>query len=237
MTPQIAIVLLTFLLFVVLILSNKVKIDLAAMDIPIILELTQVLEFGEAWSGLVNNSVIMMASMFVVGTAVGKTSLLGKMTGAIIKPGASDLKIMIGITIPILFLGNFVNGVATLSIVIPMIVGICAEQQRPVSKFIYPACVLAHIWPGFLPTGGNAAMYLQNNAILENLGGEGTWGFFTAMINKIPIEIIVIPFLLFVAMKMAPDLGNIPTKQAGAAADAQVADNKAKASSTSLSPS
>ena len=144
---------------------------------------------------------------------------------------------MIGIAIPILFLGNFVNGVATLSIVIPMIVGICAEQQRSVSKFIYPACVLAHIWPGFLTTGGNAAMYLQNNAILENLGGEGTWGFFTAMINKIPIEIIVIPFLLFVAMKMAPDLGNIPTKQAGAAADAQVADNKAKASSTSLPPS
>ena len=51
MTPQIAIVLLKFLLFVVLILSNKVKIDLAAMAIPIILELTQVLEFGEAWSG------------------------------------------------------------------------------------------------------------------------------------------------------------------------------------------
>ena len=236
MTPQIAIVLLTFLLFVVLILSNKVKIDLSAMAIPIILELTQVLEFGEAWSGLVNNSVIMMASMFVVGTAVGKTSLLGKMTGAIIKPGASDLKIMIGITIPILFLGNFVNGVATLSIVIPMIVGICAEQQRPVSKFIYPACVLAHIWPGFLPTGGNAAMYLQHNAILENLGGVGTWGFFTAMINKIPIEIIVIPFLLFVTLKMAPDLGNIPTKQEGAAADAKVADNKAKASSTTLTP-
>lgn len=34
MTPQIAIVLLTFLLFVVLILSNKVKIDLAAMGHP-----------------------------------------------------------------------------------------------------------------------------------------------------------------------------------------------------------
>ena len=155
MTVQIGIVLATFLIFVVLILSGKVKIDLVAMAIPIILEVTRVLEFGEAWSGLVNNSVIMMASMFIVGAAVGKTSLLGKMSGAIIKPGASDLKIMIGITIPILFLGNFVNGVATLSIVIPMIVGICAEQQRPVSKFIYPACVLAHIWPGFLPTGSS----------------------------------------------------------------------------------
>lgn len=143
MTVQIGIVLLTFVIFVVLILSNKVKIDLAAMAIPIILEVTQILDFGEAWSGLVNNSVIMMASMFVVGAAVGKTSLLGKMTGVLIKPGASDLKIMIGIAIPILFLGNFVNGVATLTIVIPMIVGICAEQQRPISKFIYPAAY----WP------------------------------------------------------------------------------------------
>lgn len=236
MTVQIGIVLATFLIFVVLILSGKVKIDLAAMAIPIILEVSQVLNFSEAWSGLVNNSVIMMASMFIVGAAVGKTSLLGKMSGAIIKPGASDLKIMIGIAIPILFLGNFVNGVATLSIVIPMIVGICAEQQRPVSKFIYPACVLAHIWPGFLPTGGNAAGYLQYNAILENLGGQGTWGFFDTMINKIPIEIIVIPFLLLVTLKMAPDLGNIPSKAEGAAADKTVAENQAKASSTSLTP-
>lgn len=143
MTVQIGIVLLTFVIFVVLILSNKVKIDLAAMAIPIILEVTQILDFGEAWSGLVNNSVIMMASMFVVGAAVGKTSLLGKMTGVLIKPGASDLKIMIGIAIPILFLGNFVNGVATLTIVIPMIVGICAEQQRPsANSFTQPA-----YWP------------------------------------------------------------------------------------------
>lgn len=72
MTVQIGIVLLTFVIFVVLILSNKVKIDLAAMAIPIILEVTQILDFGEAWSGLVNNSVIMMASMFVVGAAVGQ---------------------------------------------------------------------------------------------------------------------------------------------------------------------
>lgn len=150
MTPQIAIVLLTFLLFVVLILSNKVKIDLAAMAIPIILELTQVLEFGEAWSGLVNNSVIMMASMFVVGTAVGKTSLLGKMTGAIIKPGASDLKIMIGITIPILFLGNFVNGVATLSIVIP-------DDRRYLRRAAETCSASLSILPAYWHTSGPAS--------------------------------------------------------------------------------
>ena len=145
MTVQIGIVLLTFVIFVVLILSNKVKIDLAAMAIPIILEVTQILDFGEAWSGLVNNSVIMMASMFVVGAAVGKTSLLGKMTGVLIKPGASDLKIMIGIAIPILFLGNFVNGVATLTIVIPMIVSSSAPSANSFTQ------------PAYWPTSGLAS--------------------------------------------------------------------------------
>lgn len=229
MTVQIGIVLLTFVIFVVLILSNKVKIDLAAMAIPIILEVTQILDFGEAWSGLVNNSVIMMASMFVVGAAVGKTSLLGKMTGVLIKPGASDLKIMIGIAIPILFLGNFVNGVATLTIVIPMIVGICAEQQRPISKFLYQPAYWPHLaW--LHAHRRHAAGYLQCNTILENLGGVGTFEFFSMMINKIPIEIIVIPFVILVTLKMAPDLGNIPSKVEGAAANQAVAENKAKAS-------
>ncbi len=122
---------------------------------------------------------------------------------------------MIGIAIPILFLGNFVNGVATPDHRHSHDCGHLREQQRPISKFIYPACVLAHIWPGFLPTGGNAAGYLQYNTILENLGGVGTFEFFSMMINKIPIEIIVIPFVILVTLKMAPDLGNIPSKGGG----------------------
>ena len=73
---------------------------------------------------------------------------------------------MIGIAIPILFLGNFVNGVATLTIVIPMIVGICAEQQRPISKFIYPACVLAHICLASCP---QAAMRRAICSIIRSL--------------------------------------------------------------------
>ena len=108
MTTQIAIVLVVFLAFVALILSGKAKIHVAAMMIPIVLEITQVLTFKEAWSGLTNSSVIMMASMFVVGAAVGKTSLISRFSKAVIKPGSSDFKIMLGIALPILFLGCFV---------------------------------------------------------------------------------------------------------------------------------
>lgn len=217
MTTQIAIVLVVFLAFVALILSGKAKIHVAAMMIPIVLEITQVLTFKEAWSGLTNSSVIMMASMFVVGAAVGKTSLISRFSKAVIKPGSSDFKIMLGIALPILFLGCFVNATATMAIMIPMITGICAEQKRPLSKFMYPAAILAQVWVGWLPTGGNAGGYLANNTIIEELGGVGTWTYFTSFISKIPVVLILIPVILFFTVKMAPDLGNVPTLEEASA--------------------
>ena len=217
MTTQIAIVLVVFLAFVALILSGKAKIHVAAMMVPIVLEITQVLTFKEAWSGLTNSSVIMMASMFVVGAAVGKTSLISRFSKAVIKPGSSDFKIMLGIALPILFLGCFVNATATMAIMIPMITGICAEQKRPLSKFMYPAAILAQVWVGWLPTGGNAGGYLANNTIIEELGGVGTWTYFTSFISKIPVILILIPVILFFTVKMAPDLGNVPTLEEASA--------------------
>ena len=225
MITQIAIVLVVFLLFVALILSGKVKIHVAAMFIPVALEITGVLEFKDAWGGLLNSSIVMMASMFVVGSAISKTSLISRMSKALIKPGSSDFKIMCGIAVPILFLGCFINATATMTIMIPMITAICAEQKRPLSKFMYPAAVFAQIWVGFLPTGGNAGGYLANNTIVENLGGVGTWDYFTTFISKIPVMIIMLPLVLWLSVKIAPDNGNIPTmedsEKAAAAASAK----------------
>lgn len=211
MTYQIATVLLVFLAFIVSILSGKVKIHVAAMMIPVVLEVSGVLSFKDAWSGLTNSSVIMMASMFIVGAAVGKTSLISRMSKALIKPGSSDFKIMLGLTVPVLFLGCFVSPVATLTIMVPIVTAVCAEQQRPISKFMYPTAALCVYWAGFLPTGGNAGGYLANNAVIENLGGVGTFNYFTIMISKIPFVLLGFVLTLIITLKMAPDHGNVPT--------------------------
>lgn len=231
MTPQIAIVLFTFLAFAGLILSGKVKIHVAALLIPIVLEITGVLSFKEAWGGLTNSSVIMMASMFVVGAAIGKTSILSRMSTTLIKPGSSDFKIMLGLAVPILFLGCFTNATATMAIMIPLITSVCAEQQRPLSKFMYPAAALAQIWVGWLPTGGNAGGYIANNTIIENLGGVGKWTYFTTFISKIPVMIVLIPLVLWLTVKMAPDYGNIPTLADQEKADAAAEANRKKRAS------
>ena len=137
MTPQITIVLIIFLLFIALILSGKVKIHVAAMMIPIALEITGVLDFKAAWGGMLNSSIVMMAAMFVVGAAVGKTSIVSRLSKTLIRGESSDFKIMLGISVPIILLSCVVNATAIMTIMIPMIVGICAEQKRPLSKFVF----------------------------------------------------------------------------------------------------
>ena len=215
MTTQMMIVLAVFLLFVGLILSGKVKIHVAAMSIPIVLEITGVLSFKDAWGGLTNNSIIMMASMFVVGAGVAKTSIVSKLSKTLIKTDSNDFKIMLGIAIPIIFLSCFINATAIMTIMIPMITGICAEQKRPLSKFMFASCCLSQVWAGYVPIGGSAGGYLANNAVVENLGGVGTFTFFTNMIVKLPAVILLTPVIVWLTVKMAPDLGNIPSAAGG----------------------
>lgn len=204
------VLLITSVVFVALALSGKVKIHVAAMLIPIVLEITGVLTFQEAWSGVINSSVIMMFSMFVVAAGFNKTDVVGKISKVFIKPGDSDFKLLVGIMIPTILLGCVVNGTANAAIMVPIIVQLCAEHKRPLSKFIYPYMVISIIWTGLLPTGGNAGSYLASNAIIENLGGIGTFNYFSNMIVKAPFAIVMTLLYLFISSKIAPDNGNIP---------------------------
>lgn len=221
------IVLATFVLFCVMILSGKVKIPTAAMIIPVILELTQVLTFDEAWSGLLNSSVIMMASMFIIGAALGKTSIISRLSKSIIKPNSKDWQIMLGLSIPVCLLGCFVNATATIAIMLPIVVQVCAEQKKPTSKFLFPVALMSSIWAGFIPTGGNAGAYIANNTIIENLGGVGTYTFFTNMISKIPFVVLGTIVVIFLYPKFTPSNGQPPVL---ADVAPQVSSGKAKTS-------
>lgn len=216
MTFQIWVVLITFIAFIAMILSGKVKIHVAALAIPIILELTQVLTTAEAWSGFMNSSVIMMASMFVVGAGLGRTDIVVRLSRTVIKSGASDRTILLGLFVPVFFLCCIVNSTATITIMLPIITSICIEHKRPLSKFIYPITILSLVWAGAIPTGGNAGNYLANNAIIEGLGGVGTFDYFTDFISKIPFLIVLTAILLLFGTKIAPDSGIIPEMTGGA---------------------
>lgn len=214
MNPQI-IVLITFLIFGVAAFSGKVKIHVAAMIIPVVLEITGVLTFEETWAGLVNSSVVMMAAMFVVAAGLNKTDVVVRMSRLVLKSNSSDLSILLSLLVPTILLGSVVNGTATMAIMLPIVTQICSEYKRPLSKFMMPLYVMVGLWVGFIPTGGNAASYLAQNSIIEKLGGVGQFTYFTNMIVKAPVVVIGTVLVLLLGTKLSPDCGNIPQLNIG----------------------
>lgn len=85
-------VLFVYLVVIILMCSNKFSIATCAVTCAVLLQLGGITTFNETWAGLLNSSVVMMASMFVVAAGLSRTSLLKKLSNNIIKPGASDTK-------------------------------------------------------------------------------------------------------------------------------------------------
>lgn len=205
------IVLIALLAFLILVFVFKQKITYACLIMPIILEVTGVLKFQETWAGLTNSSVIMMFSMLVIAEGFNKTGAVSKLSRKVIKPGSSDRKILIGLAIPFFFLMQVCNGPTAVAIMYPVIVQVCAENKRPLSKFIYPLAAIIAACANLIPLGSNATAYLRNNTIIETLGGVGEYTYFTNTIIKLPFSILHIIIAVTIGLALAPDLGNIPS--------------------------
>ena len=193
-----------FFLVIVLLCSGKFRISTVAILSAAVLEASGILNFKETWSGLLNSSVVLMASMFLVAHGLSKTSLISKLSRSAIKPGASDTKIMFGFFIMIFLLTCFTNGTTTLTILIPLIIMVCRENNRPVSKFMQSCAILAQVWAGLIPLGGNAGGYNMINQVITELGGAGNFTFFTQMIAKLPVGIAVAAGAVLLNHRFAP---------------------------------
>lgn len=195
-----------FFMVIILLSSGKFRIPTVAILAAAVLEASGILTFQETWAGLLNSSVVLMASMFLVAHGLSKTSLISKLSRSAIKPGSSDTKIMFGFFLMIFLLTCFTNGTTTLTIVIPLIITVCKENDRPVSKFMQSCAILAQVWAGLIPLGGNAGGYNMINQVITELGGAGDFTFFTQMIAKLPIGIAVAVGAVLLNHRFAPSI-------------------------------
>ena len=199
------IVLFIFLVVIVMLLSGKVPIPAAAIFCAVSLQATGVLKAGQAWAGFSNTTCVMFAGMFVVSAGLAKTSLLSKLTGRLFRAGSSDRQLMFGFMVMVLILGLFTNATVIVSLMLPVIYQVCDEVKRPASRFIAPVSMFAMVSAGFVPLGGNSGSYMGWNSIVENLGGTGTFTYFTSMTTKAPIIAVCFVYLVLFGYKLAPE--------------------------------
>lgn len=123
----------------VLFMSGKVRSDLVAIGVLMVLMLTDILSPAEALSGFSNSVVIMMIGLFVVGGGIFQTGLAKMASGKLLKlGGGSETKLLIMVMLVTSFIGGFVSNTGTVAVMLPIVVSLAYSAEINPGRLLMP---------------------------------------------------------------------------------------------------
>ena len=202
------ILLVTAILIVAMILlvTEKLPVDLTSIGVMVVLVLTGILAPKEAIAGFASPAVITVGSMFLISKGMIRTGAVGFISQKVIeysrgRPGLAIFLILI-------IVGSasaFINNTPVVVLFIPIILSLSCELKFSPSKFLIPisyASILA---------GTCTLIGTSTNIIISDLSamyGFGALKMFELSPLGLPIALIGIVFLIFAAPRLMPDVHN-----------------------------
>lgn len=164
------IVLCVLAFFIVGLLLNKWPFGLTAMTCCLILAATKVLSVGKAFAGFSNKTLILIASMYVLSAAFGKTSLLAKLQGKLFElQGKKSTALLLGILGMLVLFSCFLPSSVTVTLMIVFLTSLGNDGEISASRMIIISTGIGAFWGGLLPIGMGLTGYASRNAYYEAL--------------------------------------------------------------------
>jgi di/tricarboxylate transporter len=155
-----------------LFMSERVRIDVAAMMTVLALALTGILTPNEALSGFSSEPAIIVASVFVISAALSATGLAERIGTFIARAsGSSESRAIIVIMPAVALLAAFSHHVMVTAMMLPIVMRLAREQQLPASRLLMPMSLAASL--GTTLTLFSAPAFLLANNMLERQGKAG----------------------------------------------------------------
>jgi di/tricarboxylate transporter len=157
---------------VILFFTEWIRIDLTALVIIIVLSATRILEPQEALSGFSSEPAIMLASIFVLSSALFHTGLsarLGDWIGWL--AGSGRRRITAVIMVSVALLSAFTHHVTLTAIMLPVVLRLSRENNISPAKLLMPMSFAASLGTTIMIIGAPA--FLIANGLLRQAGQEG----------------------------------------------------------------
>jgi len=150
MNPQI--ITLIFLVFAIVMFAwEKLPLSITAMIVAIGLSVTGVLTPAEAFSGFVNNNVLLFMGMFIVGAAFFDTGMAQKVGGIVTKFAKTERQLIFAVMLITGLMSGILSNTGTAAVLIPVLIGISAKSGFARSKLMLPLVLAAAM-------GGNLSL-------------------------------------------------------------------------------
>ena len=190
----------------VLLITEKIPIDLTAIGIMVVLNLSGILTYSEAFSGFANPAVITVGAMFFLSRAMIRTGVVGVIGQKVVQfsRGRSGLA-MLMVMLIVAVASAFINNTPVVVLFIPVMMSMGCRFGISPSKYLIPLSYVSIL------AGTCTLIGTSTNIIVSNLAdqyGYGALGMFELAKAGAPIAVIGIIFILVAGPHLLPDMLN-----------------------------
>jgi di/tricarboxylate transporter len=200
------------LVALVLFASEKVRADMVAIGVTLTLVISGILTVEEGFTGFSSPAVITVLAMFVLSAALVRTGVADSLANAILATGTRSLPLL---TLMIMLLvgtmSAFMNNIAAVAILMPMVFALAGRTGQPVSKLLIPLS-FGSLMGGLTTLVGTPPNLLAANA-LEQAGYVG-FAMFDFLPTGLAVMAVGLAYMLLVGGRTIPE--REPAGRAGA---------------------
>ncbi len=200
------IVTLILVVAMLLLITERLPVDLTSIGIIVVLILSGLLKPAEAIAGFANPAVITVGAMFLISKGMVRAGAVGLISEKVLELSRGRPTLALSMILVIVGLASaFINNTPVVVLFIPIVLSLSCELDFKPSKFLIPVSY-ASILAGTCTLIGTST-----NIIISNLStqqGFGALSMFELSRLGVPIALIGIAFLVFISPKLMPGLHN-----------------------------
>ncbi|MCE7792983.1 SLC13 family permease [Salipaludibacillus sp. CUR1] len=168
MTLEIMITYAVLLLAVTLFVTEKLRTDLVAVLVMVILPWTGVITASEAFAGFSSNAVISVMAVMLIGYGVDRSGIMAVVAEFITKRvGKKEKNVMVSTSATVGIISSFMQNIGAAALFLPALRKIGRNANIPVSKIIMPMGFAA-ILGGTLTMVASGPLIILNDLLMES---------------------------------------------------------------------
>lgn len=187
---------------VVLFIWNRLPVGVVALGAALALHATGVVSVDEAFSGFGDQTVIFIASLFIVSEgldAAGVTTWAGQRL--IAAAGGDQRRLVVALLTLVAVLTAIITVNGSVAALVPMTVVVAVRLARSPSKLLLPLAFAAHAGSLLALTGTPVNILISDAAA----GAGGRFGFFEFALVGLPLTIGAIVILTLLGPRLLPE--------------------------------
>ena len=176
--------------------------DLVAVASLLALFLTNVITLEEAFSGFANTTVVLIASLFVVGEGLSRTGVTAYIGERLIGSAQGNhTRLLVLAMTATAILSGFISNAGTVATLMPAVVVAAWGLKSTPSAFLIPVAFAANAG-GLLTLTGTPPNIVVTDAL--KAAGFREFGFFEFALIGVPIVLISIVYMVTIGKRLLP---------------------------------